>query len=338
MDKKKSIKMLIMNNFVPKIFVLFFVLSYNLDAFNVAQSRWVSPEAVISFSDPSGTMACSNAPDLKNGVWIDETKLAFDRWTGIDNVGFDISYDTVDCGSNCSISNGKNEVYWMETGVEPINLPANALAVTMKRYLDNVFVEVDIIINKSFDKDPANSGLCIGGGNCYDYPSIITHEIGHFFGMEHTSEDPGIPYSDPRRQATMYYRLATGGTLLPLKADDKAGMVCMYPASSYGAPYKVPDCCLSYNPFDRAPGCSHSFSAEPDAQSLDSSNLVGGCGQISSISGGGSGGGLTSTAKNSFLYFLILFSIFIFISIIYRNSLIKTSKIILRTKARQVDA
>lgn len=294
-----------------------------LQAFNVSPARWAVPEAVITFSDPDGTMASSKAPELKDGHWINHTKVAFGRWVGLDNVGFDIIYDTVDCGSTCSISNDKNEIYWMDAGIEPINLPANALAVTMKRYYEDVFIEVDIVVNKNFDKlNPDASGLCVIGGaysTCYDYPSIITHEIGHLFGLDHSSEDPDLPFSDPRRQATMYYRLGVGGTLLPLKTDDKAGITCMYPSSTYGAPYKVPECCLSYNPFDRAPGCSHSFSGLSDAESLDSSSESGGCGRISSLSSGD--GSNVSGPGSGVLYLSGFWLIFIISAILYRKSL-----------------
>ena len=312
-----------------------FFLSQDLGAFNISPSRWALTETEIRFSDPDGTMAASEAPGLKDGAWIDETKLAFDRWTGVDNVGFDIIYDSQDCGSTCSISNGTNEIYWMEPGVEPINLPVNALAVTMKRYYDNTFLEVDIVVNKSFDKiAPSTAGLCIAGGiytNCYDYPSVITHEIGHLFGMDHSSEDPDLPFSDERRQATMYYRLSKvgelGDSLLPLKADDKAGITCMYPDPTYGAPYKVEECCLSYNPFDRAPGCSHSFSGTDDAQSLDSSNVVGGCGILSSlVSNDGPGGpsapsNFASYSYRPVLYILLFWLVFIFSALVYRTRL-----------------
>ncbi|MEI6093117.1 MAG: matrixin family metalloprotease [bacterium] len=267
--------------------ILIILTSLNtLFCFNLSSGRWSDATATVLFSS---TMGAQNSTDLKDDKWIDLTMIALSRWTMIDGASFSVVHSTEDCGNNCAIGNNKNEFYWVAPDEPPLNIPAGALAVTFRRQFDNNMVEVDIVINKSFDH-LGDSGLCIwgtpGNTNCFDFPSVVTHEIGHLFGLDHSSEDPSISVTDPRRTATMYYRLnATGPLLIPLKADDNEGMICLYPAS--GEPYKVAECCESYNPFDRAPGCSHAFS-EKSTQSLDIGGGTAGCGSIDKVDSKGS--------------------------------------------------
>ena len=264
--------------------------------FNLSSGRWLNSTTNVTFSStkaPQNAQGLTNAGSVTSGGWVTEVKSAFSHWTMANGVKFNMVYTNEDCGDNCTINNDKNEMYWMAPGVEPINMPAGALAVTLRRQFDNNMVEVDIVVNNTFDQlletgRQQNPGrLCIlgsgpgaGYSNCFDFPSIMTHEIGHLFGLDHSSEDPNISSSDPRRTATMYYSLAPDGSLLPLKADDVAGMTCLYP--EIGEPYKVEACCDSYSPFDRAPGCSHAFS-EKSTQSLDVGGGTAGCGYIRDI-------------------------------------------------------
>ncbi|MCX6113534.1 MAG: matrixin family metalloprotease [Proteobacteria bacterium] len=295
----------------------------SLYGFNLSSARWTDGKAEVIFSS---TMAPQNAQLLKSGAWINETKTAFSRWTMANGVTFNLTYSTEDCANNCTINNDKNEVYWMAPGVEPINMPAGALAVTLRRQFDDNMVEVDLVVNNTFDqilldgRQPTPSRLCVLGGgpapgysNCFDFPSIVTHEIGHFFGLDHSSEDSTLSPSDPRRKATMYYSLAPDGSLIPLTTDDVAGMTCLYPTD--GAPYKVEACCESYNPFYRAPGCSHAFS-DKSIQSLDVGGGTAGCGYIKDLN---SKGGNDNGNKN---LFLIFFVVLIPLLILYLNKII----------------
>ncbi len=292
-------------------------------SFNLSSGRWADSSATILFSS---TMAPVNAQELKNGQWVDQVKTAFARWTTSSNVKFDIVYTGEDCGNNCTINNNKNELFWQDPGVAPVNMPAGALAVTLRRQFDTNMVEVDIVINKSFDAvltpgpQGSSASLCVLSNgmysNCFDFPSVVTHEIGHLFGLDHSSEDPDLSATDPKRLATMYFKLAPDGVLIPLKTDDAAGIECLYPAS--GDPYKVDACCLSFSPFDRAPGCSHAFSSK-STQSLDVGGSASGCGYIDDINK--KGGGSNGTGGTSNLP-LILFTILIPIMVLVPNRLI----------------
>jgi hypothetical protein len=100
---------------------------------------------------------------------------------------------------------------WMAT------IPGSALALTTVSY--------DANTGQIFDADVEVNGT---GGNITngrpsdgaDLPSIITHEIGHFLGLDHS----------PKPSATMFITYKAGvGNLRVLDPDDVAGICAIYP-------------------------------------------------------------------------------------------------------------
>jgi hypothetical protein len=100
---------------------------------------------------------------------------------------------------------------WMAT------IPGSALALTTVSY--------DANTGQIFDADVEVNGT---GGNITngrptdgaDLPSIITHEIGHFLGLDHS----------PKPSATMFITYQAGsGNLRALDPDDVAGICTIYP-------------------------------------------------------------------------------------------------------------
>jgi hypothetical protein len=100
---------------------------------------------------------------------------------------------------------------WMAT------IPGSALALTTVSY--------DSSTGKILDADVEVNGT---GGNITngrptdgaDLPSIITHEIGHFIGLDHS----------PKPSATMFITYKAGsGNLRVLDPDDVAGVCAIYP-------------------------------------------------------------------------------------------------------------
>lgn len=277
--------------------ILIFFLSANIFSFNIAKAFWTGRTATVMFTD---SMEPTNAQQLKedldsNGTldWIDESKKGFNRWLAVNGVDFNISYSDDNCGSSCALNNGRNEIYWINPDDFTYEYPDRALGITFRYKSESKWLESDIVINKKFDidlipgeQDDAHRGFCILGSNlgagapytgCYDFSSIITHEIGHFFGLEHSSENPDIANTDTRKQQTMYYSIDVTQTLLPLHNDDIDGIYCLYP---YGEKsLNVEECCDNQNPLLRPSICSHSFSDETNKSLV--SRDGGGCGTIS---------------------------------------------------------
>jgi hypothetical protein len=100
---------------------------------------------------------------------------------------------------------------WMAT------IPGSALALTTVSYDSNT--------GRIYDADVEVNGT---GGNITngrptdgaDLPSIITHELGHFLGLDHS----------PKPTATMFITYKSGiGNLRVLDPDDIAGVCTIYP-------------------------------------------------------------------------------------------------------------
>jgi MYXO-CTERM domain-containing protein len=81
-------------------------------------------------------------------------------------------------------------------------------------------LDADIEVNHAYNE------LTVGDDNVvYDLRSIMTHEIGHFIGLDHT----------PDTEATMFAGYDEGETKQrTLEADDVAGACAIYPAGRVG--------------------------------------------------------------------------------------------------------
>jgi hypothetical protein len=138
---------------------------------------------------------------------------AFGTWLGSDQKLPNLTFDTTR-GTRVELRpDGKNTI-----SVAPITLRGHEhdLAVTLT-YSDEetgAIVEADIVINAEHafrvlnaddadGKQPERSSCVTGGGGAlrcsdgaYDLQNVLTHEVGHFFGLGEEMADPG---------ATMYY-------------------------------------------------------------------------------------------------------------------------------------
>jgi hypothetical protein len=115
---------------------------------------------------------------------------------------------------------------WMNLDFNP---PAQALAVTVTSfdYKKGEIVDADIHFNNEFfswavvdTKDDARK---------IDLTSIATHEIGHFFGLDHSSNNP-METNEELAIATMYFAAVPGDVSgRTLEIDDVLGIMHLYP-------------------------------------------------------------------------------------------------------------
>jgi hypothetical protein len=137
----------------------------------------------------------------------------------------------------------------------PVDFSANALAVTsLTKKRDGRILDADVEINAQWlewgNLDPGDPGPSNGQGPAFDLQDAITHEFGHFIGLDHTCFGPAdppppqvdnngntVPYCGPGapddvRQTVMYAIVDPGEvTQRVLSPDDIAAVCDVYPAA-----------------------------------------------------------------------------------------------------------
>lgn len=104
-------------------------------------------------------------------------------------------------------------------------MAGQALAVTVVTFDDGgTILDADIVINGGSDRPFARVG---GAGGAFDIDSVLTHEIGHFYGLGESEDHP---------EATMFPQTARGEiNKRDLADDDVAGLQSLYPVAFGGA-------------------------------------------------------------------------------------------------------
>ena len=178
-----------------------------------------------------------------SGVWPDATagiETAFDRWRTADDRLPRITFDARKASAVLLEPDGENRIYYA-----PITLPGheNDLAITLQytNQDSGEIVESDIVVNshhpfavlvsneESDAMDDSKGNGSVGSCNAkYDVTSIVTHEIGHFWGLGEDMVDT---------KATMYFSTPPCNVMKrKLKTDDVTAVSSLYsvaaPASS----------------------------------------------------------------------------------------------------------
>ena len=146
-------------------------------------------------------------PDLDNEFEIVEKSFA--RWESEHQTFCGIEFEY---GGTTSVktaeADGKNVVFWVEQGW---TYGPDVLALTQCFYNANgVFLDCDIAVNgQNYTWDVGEDG----GVSDIDLRGTLTHEIGHLWGLDHTTN----------KTATMYTYYDAGSNASDLDFDDIAG-------------------------------------------------------------------------------------------------------------------
>ncbi len=176
--------------------------------------------------DASGTPTDEFAP----------IRQAFATWTQVGGINLSITERSASSAS-ASAGDDDNTVIWVRSGWRSLSFrpPSNALAVTLLSFDggSGEITDADIYFNaESFKWAVVDAG----SENSYvDIANIATHEIGHFLGLDHSSED--LFEEDPDLlNATMYFASTSGETSRrDLSDDDKLAIQTLYGNTSRGS-------------------------------------------------------------------------------------------------------
>jgi hypothetical protein len=148
---------------------------------------------------------------------------SFDTWEALKNSTANIDFTL---GGNTTASYGYDQVNIVKTNLTQTDWDnsgaGSALAVTLvsTATLTGEILDADIIFNpaENFSLDATTPS------DKYDFESVLTHEVGHFLGLDHSAI----------LSATMFPRVGTGVSLpRVLSVDDVAGVSSIYPTASY---------------------------------------------------------------------------------------------------------
>ena len=162
----------------------------------------------LNVSSVPSSIGGANLPTIASKVFGD--------WQGA--VSNKVSFSR---GSNTKVDrsryDGKNIVAWGRTS-------GNSLGVTYIRYLtlSGSVVDVDTIMNKRVSWSWSDSDTC-ANSNSYDAENILTHEIGHWIGLDDE-------YGDEFVNNTMFGYGSKGEVKKnTLTTGDIAGVLAIYP-------------------------------------------------------------------------------------------------------------
>ena len=140
----------------------------------VSEAGWIIPEGTWKYRvNPIAPSTISS--DLDTIV-----QNSFEAWTtttDLNNSKVSLHYDGT-TGINRATYDGQNIIAWGRTS-------GSALGVTYIWYQNGVAYELDTIMNNKFSWNwgGGTSALC-AYTNVYDAQNILTHELGHWFGLD----------------------------------------------------------------------------------------------------------------------------------------------------------
>lgn len=150
------------------------------------------------------------------------TQRSFERWNDIEGAEFRMQYagltneDRVEYNAQRGPDGNANIVVWRDD--EWVYASKLAYAITSVSFLPSSgdIVGADIEMNSNLHR------YTIGDAAIHvDLENTLTHEVGHFLGLDHSAD----------ATATMYYEAPRGETTKRiLKADDIEGFFAIYPA------------------------------------------------------------------------------------------------------------
>lgn len=131
-------------------------------------------------STPWNYFVNQTAPSSISGEVSAIVDRSFDTWMSIAKLASAVNLQYGGTTSaNRAVYDGQNIIAWGRAS-------GSALGVTYIWYQNGIAIELDTIMNNKFTwdwADQTNNNLC-AYSNVYDAQNILTHELGHWFGLD----------------------------------------------------------------------------------------------------------------------------------------------------------
>ncbi len=218
--------------------------SFTIISFDGKAARWnvdspIQVEYDSNFGSEFNSSGCDRSGPCTSstGSVGDAIKSSVKAWKNVSGLDLKIATPVAKTISQNPKYDGKNQIKFYPSGWQnlPFVPPTSALAVTISTYNEEgKILDADIFINgEFFDWGVVNSD---GEAGVHDMQNVITHEFGHFLGLDHTSESLSEP--DPELlNATMFYASFPGQiTNQTLENHDVWGIRHLYTEDSVQEP------------------------------------------------------------------------------------------------------
>jgi hypothetical protein len=169
--------------------------------------------------------------NLDNAKVRDAVKKAFAAWSEVDcgngevaSLNLGALIDTL-CVANAYDAEGPNvnAVIFRDDKFEYTGLHTNN---TLAKAVPHFDANTGEILDADIEVNTANTHFTLGSDNIdYDLQTVLTHEVGHFLGLAHSSNPDAVMYASYQK-GTLTGRVLTD--------DDKAAICAIYPPKRKG--------------------------------------------------------------------------------------------------------
>lgn len=169
-------------------------------------------------TSPTYQINPAGSADIAGDSEIEAVEAAFTRWTKVACTTLRAQRVAwVSSSGALNSYDANNRVSWVE---EDWSLPENVLAMTFNYYTDEGIVGSDMLLNGEGHSWTTDSAEADAEKGPYDVETVVLHEAGHFYGLDHTADEEAVMFANYKDVARS------------LGSGDIEGICALYPTTT----------------------------------------------------------------------------------------------------------